>query len=74
MNLVFNFQHFQITCIVKVKVEILSFPSANVSNSPLSFIKEYSKFNKLYKSDVSKAKAKYFAAIGNAESVKMTLV
>ena len=52
----------------------MSSPSANLSNSSLSVIKEYSKFNKLCKSDVSKAKAKCFAAIGNAESVKMTLI
>ena len=57
---------------IKFKAGILSSPSANCSNFPLSVISEYSKFNKLCKSDVSKAKAKCFAAIGNAESVKIT--
>ena len=59
---------------VKVIAGILSSPSANLSNSPLSVIKENSKFNKLFKSVVSNAKAKYFAAVGKAESVKTTLV
>ena len=49
----------------------LSSPSANWSNSPLSFNNEYSKFNKLFKSVVSKAKEKCFAATGNDESVKI---
>ena len=59
---------------VKFNAGILSSPSANSSNVPLSAIKEYSKFNKLSKSAVSNAKAKCFAAVGNVESVKMTLV
>ena len=45
----------------------------NSSNFPLSVTKEYSKFNKLCKSAVSNAKEKCFAAIGNSESVKITL-
>ena len=53
---------------------ILSSLSANLSNSPLSVIKENSKFNKLFKSVVSNEKAKCFAAVGKAESVKTTLV
>ena len=61
-------------CMVKFIAGILSSPSANLSNSPLSVIKENSKFNKLFKSVVSNAKAKYFAAVGKAESVKTTLV
>ena len=59
---------------VKFNAGILSSPSANSSNFPLSVIKEYSKFNKLSKSVVSNAKAKCFAAVGNVEFVKMTLV
>ena len=59
---------------VKFNAETLSSPSANSSNFPLSVIKEYPKFNKLCKSAVSNAKEKCFAAIGNAESVKITLV
>ena len=59
---------------VKINARTLSSPSANSSNFPLSVIKEYSKFNKLCKSAVSNAKEKCSAAIGNAESVKMTLV
>ena len=47
---------------------------ANSSDFPLSVIKEYSKFNKLCKSAVSNAKEKCFAAIGNSEFVKITLV
>ena len=39
----------------------------------MSFSKEYSKFSKLLKSCVSKAKAKCFAAIGIKESVSLTL-
>ena len=53
---------------------ILSSPSANLSNSPLSVIKENSKFSKLFKSVVSNANAKCFAAIGKAAYVKTTLV
>ena len=45
----------------------------SLSNSPLSFNKEYSKFSKLLKSCVSKPKAKCFAAIGIKESVSLTL-
>ena len=52
----------------------LSSPFAYSSNFPLSVIKEDSKFNKLCKSAVSKAKEKCFAPIGKAESIKMTLV
>ena len=48
-------------------------PSANLSNSPLSFSKEYSNFSKLLKSCVSKAKAKCFTAIEIKESVSLTL-
>ena len=59
---------------VRFNASILSSPSANSSNFPLSVVKEYSKFNKLCKSAVSNAKAKCFDAIGNAETVKMTLV
>ena len=59
---------------VKVIAGILSSPSANLSNSPLSVIKENSKFNKLFKSAISNAKAKCFATVGKAESVKTTLV
>ena len=57
---------------VKFNTGILSSPWANLSNSPLSVIKEYLKFNKLCKSAVSNAKAKCLAAIGNAELVNMT--
>ena len=59
---------------VKFNAGTLSSPSANSSNFPLSVIKEYSKFNKLCISAVSNAKEKCFAAIGNSESVKITLV
>ena len=59
---------------VKLNAGTLSSPSANSSYFPLSFIKEYLKFNKLCKSAVSNAKEKYFTAIGNSESVKITLV
>ena len=59
---------------VNFKAGTLSSPSTNLSNFPLSVIKEYSKFNKLCKSAVSKAKERCFAPIGNAESVKTTLV
>ena len=48
---------------VNFKAGTLSSLSANLSNFPLPVIKEYSKFNKLWKSAVSKA-----------ESVKTTLV
>ena len=48
---------------VKFNAGILSSPSANSSNFPLTVIKEYSKFNKLCKSVVSNAKAKCFAAV-----------
>ena len=40
----------------------------------MSFSKEYSKFSKLLKSCVSRAKAKCFAAIGIKESVSLTLI
>ena len=43
-------------------------------NSNLPITKEYSKFNKLCKPVISKTKGKCYAAIGNAESVKITLV
>ena len=59
---------------VKFNMGTLSSRLANLSNFPLSVVKEYSKFNKLCKSAVSNAKEKCFAAIGNSESVKMTLV
>ena len=59
---------------VKFNAGTLSSPSANSSNFCLSVIKEYSKFNKLCKSAVSNAKEKCFAAIGNSEFVKITLV
>ena len=59
---------------VKFNVGILFSLSANLSNSQLSVIKEYSKFNKLWKSTVSNAKTKCFAAIGIGESVNMTFV
>ena len=59
---------------VNFKAGTLSSPSTNLSNFPLSVIKEYSKFNKLWKSAVSKAKERCFAPIGNVESVKTTLV
>ena len=45
---------------VKFKDVIFSYPSANCSNFLLSVISEYSKFNKLCKSDVSKGKSKMF--------------
>ena len=59
---------------VKFIAGILSSPSANLSNSPLSVIKENSKFSRLFKSVVSNANAKCFAAVGKAESVTTTLV
>ena len=59
---------------VKFDAGILSSRLANLSNSPLSVIKEYSKFIKLCRSAVSNAKAKYFAASGYAESVNTTFV
>ena len=59
---------------VNFKAGTLSFLSTSLSNFPLSVIKEYSKFNKLCKSAVSKAKEGCFASIGNAQSVKATLV
>ena len=54
---------------VKFNVGTLSSRSANLSNFPLSVVKEYSKFNQLCKSAVSNAKEKCFAVIGNSESV-----
>ena len=59
---------------VKFVAGILSSPSANLSNSPLSVIKENSKFSRLFKFVVSNANAKFFAAVGKAESVTTTLV
>ena len=59
---------------VKFNAGALSSPSEYISNFSLSVIKEYSKINKLYKCAVSNAKEKYFTAIGNSESVKMTLI
>ena len=59
---------------VKFIAGILSSLSANLSNSPLSVIKENSKFSRLFKSVVSNANAKCFAAVGKAESVTTTLV
>ena len=59
---------------VNFKAGTLSSLSANLSNFPLPVIKEYSKFNKLWKSAVPKAKERCFAPIGNAESVKTILV
>ena len=54
---------------VKFNAGILSFPLANLSSSPFSVIKEYSKFNKLCRSVVSNAKAKCFAASGYADQL-----
>ena len=59
---------------VKFNAGTLSYPLANSSNFPLSVIKEYSKFDKLCKSTISNAKEKCFTAIGNSESVKITLL
>ena len=59
---------------VKFIADVLCSPSANLSNSTLSFIKQNSKFSKLFKSVVSNANAKCFAAVGKAESVKTMLV
>ena len=59
---------------VKFNARVLSSPLANLSNSPLPVIKEYSKFNKLCRSAVSNAKAKCFTASGYAESVNTTFV
>ena len=61
-------------CMVKFIAGILSSPSANLSNSPLCVIKENSKFSRLFKSVVSNANAKCFAAVGKVESVKTMLV
>ena len=58
---------------VKFNAGILSSLWLNSNSFPLLVIKEYSKFNKLWKSAVSNAKEKCFAAIGNSESVKITL-
>ena len=54
---------------VNFKAGTLSSLLANLSNFPLLVIKEYSKFNKLWKSAVPKAKERCFAPIGNAKSV-----
>ena len=74
MNFFFTFNILNSNLYRKNNAGNLSSPSANLSNSTFSFSKEYSNFNKLCNSVVSKAKAKCFSASGNAVSVKITLV